>query len=136
MVFSTTEYTEYTEMANQEFLELDDALKAKLTDLSICCFVEAQKRGWHESDEVDVPKALYLIHSEVSEALESYRDRDMNMWLRDSDGKPEGFPSELADIVIRVFDLAGLMNIDIGNAIVEKMKFNQTRPYRHGGKVC
>ena len=48
--------------------------------------------------------------------------------------KPEGFPTELADVVIRVGDLAGRLGIDLAAVIGEKMAYNITRPYRHGGK--
>jgi hypothetical protein len=34
---------------------------------------------------------------------------------------------ELADAVIRIFDLAGAYNMDIAGAIVEKMAVNQLR---------
>ena len=34
---------------------------------------------------------------------------------------------ELADAVIRIFDLAGAYNMDLGGAIEEKLKFNATR---------
>lgn len=49
--------------------------------------------------------------------------------------KPEGVCAELADIVIRVADLCGLYGIDLEKAIKEKLSFNKTRPYRHGGKL-
>jgi NTP pyrophosphatase (non-canonical NTP hydrolase) len=45
-----------------------------------------------------------------------------------------GFPSELADIVIRVADLAGALGIDLAEAIRIKLAFNRTRTHRHGGK--
>lgn len=48
--------------------------------------------------------------------------------------KPEGIPTELADIIIRVLDICGANNIDIQGALDEKMEYNMTRPYRHGGK--
>lgn len=48
--------------------------------------------------------------------------------------KPEGIPSELADIVIRVMDICGMYGIDLEKAILEKMEYNRTRPMRHGGK--
>lgn len=48
--------------------------------------------------------------------------------------KPEGVPSELADIVIRVADICGYYGIDLDAAITQKMAYNRTRPYRHGGK--
>lgn len=79
---------------------------------------------------------LALIASEaVGEAVECVRDLDFKPRRR-HDGKPEGLPSELADIAIRVFDLAGAMGIDLQGAIVEKMAFNATRPHRHGGRAA
>ena len=44
--------------------------------------------------------------------------------------------SELADIVIRVGDLAERLGIDLGRAVEEKHAFNLTRAMKHGGKVC
>ena len=35
---------------------------------------------------------------------------------------------ELADVIIRVFDLAGAMKLDLGGAIEEKLNFNKIRP--------
>jgi hypothetical protein len=48
--------------------------------------------------------------------------------------KPCGIPSELADIVIRVLHFSGKHGIDIEKAVVEKMAYNESRPYLHGGK--
>jgi len=50
----------------------------------------------------------------------------------DGPQKPEGVPSELADVVIRVFDLADEAGIDLAGMIDEKLRYNATRPYRHG----
>lgn len=49
--------------------------------------------------------------------------------------KPEGVPSEIADIVIRCADVAERCGFDLEAAIIEKMAYNKTRSYRHGGKV-
>ncbi|MBN3359553.1 nucleotide pyrophosphohydrolase [Clostridium botulinum] len=64
---------------------------------------------------------LMLIVSEVSEALEGIRKDDR-----------ENFKEELADIVIRVADLAGGLDIDLDEEIKKKMKKNRNRTYKHG----
>jgi len=48
--------------------------------------------------------------------------------------KPEGFPTELADVLIRAFDTARRRGIDIDFEIRRKLQYNLTRGYRHGGK--
>jgi hypothetical protein len=48
--------------------------------------------------------------------------------------KPDGFPIELADIIIRVGDLAERLGIDLDHAIAVKAEYNQRRPHMHGGK--
>lgn len=74
--------------------------------------------------------ALALIHSEVSEALEELRSGAIVSATLVS-GKPVGFGSELADIVIRVADLAGAVGIDLEGEIERKHAYNLTRPYKH-----
>jgi NTP pyrophosphatase (non-canonical NTP hydrolase) len=78
---------------------------------------------------------IALVHSELSEALEEHRKghKASETYYRE-DGKPEGIPSELADVVIRLLDICGYLNIDLEAALIEKMTYNEKRPYRHGGK--
>ena len=41
---------------------------------------------------------------------------------------------ELADIIIRALDTACQLGVDMNNAVSNKMKYNLSRPYRHGNK--
>lgn len=84
----------------------------------------AVEKGWYDSPR-EVPELLCLIHSEVSEALEAYRKSDS-----------ENMAEEFADIVIRVFDAAEYLGIDMEDEIVIKHERNKERSYRHGGKKC
>ena len=103
----------------------------------------ARSKGWHEDASVKrLPELLCLVHSEVSEVLEAYREgcdvtgaTEMLAHACVPEAKPEGIASELADVIIRVLDICGLYGIDIGWAVARKMDYNRTRPQRHGGKV-
>lgn len=94
----------------------------------------AVNHGWWENPP-SFPEALALMHSELSEALEEYRNGHEPTEVYIVDGKPEGVPVELADCVIRILDYCGYAGIDLEEVINLKNDYNKTRPYRHGGKV-
>lgn len=91
------------------------------------CYLLAKHAGWHDnidySDVREVATKLALIHSEVSEALEGARKDTMDSHLTD---RPT-IEVELADVLIRVFDLAGALGLDLGQAVVRKLAYNTTR---------
>lgn len=66
---------------------------------------------------------IALIHSEVSEALEGFRKDKADEHLPHR----KSVEVELADAVIRIADLAGAMQLDLGGAIAEKMAYNASR---------
>lgn len=97
-------------------------------------------------DNYAVTKAA-LITTEVAELIEEIRNgraidetyypTAAGATRYENDGKifkPEGVPSELADIVIRALDFADEFDIDLADAIAEKLAYNATRGIRHGGK--
>jgi NTP pyrophosphatase (non-canonical NTP hydrolase) len=78
---------------------------------------------------------LMLIVTEVAEACEDVREGNYAPSTNSQNGKPEGLPSELADIVIRTLDLADMLGIDLSAAMAEKHSYNLGRAHRHGGKL-
>jgi len=88
----------------------------------------AVAKGWWDKPR-GIPELLCLIHSEVSEALEAYRNRI-------EPGAKGWIGEELADIIIRVYDMAEYLEIDIEEEIKNKFVLNLKRPYRHGNKEC
>lgn len=106
-----------------------------------------KSKGFYEGEK-NIGEMLALIHSEVSEALEADRKnqhakQQSARWLltivNDRDFKEEfqlqvkdSFEDELADVVIRVMDLAAFKGIDLESHIKAKVRYNQLRPHKHG----
>ncbi len=67
---------------------------------------------------------LALIGSEVGEAVRAVQH-----------GDSAALAEELADVCIRVFDMCGWLDIELGDEIIRKMAINRTRPYMHGKKA-
>lgn len=77
---------------------------------------------------------IALIMSELAEALEAIRSGHPMNESWEENGKPEGVGSEFADAIVRIADQCGRAGIDLNAELVRKMRYNTTRPWRHGGK--
>ena len=69
---------------------------------------------------------LSEIASEVGETVQAIQRKDFYS---------EDVEEELADVVIRVCDLAGYLEINLGRRVEKKMQLNAMRPRKHG-KIC
>ena len=92
-------------------------------------------KGWWDGGR-NVGELLMLVNCELSEAMEEYRDGSQMDEVYFVNGKPEGFPVEIADALIRLLDICDAFSIDIDRAVDLKHEYNKTRPYRHGGKLA
>ena len=96
----------------------------------------AVEHGWWDTEaERNFGEQIALMHSELSEVLEDYRNgKGFNEFYYEGK-KPCGIPVEFADTLIRIFDTCGRYGIDLEEAIKIKMEYNKTRPYKHGKKI-
>lgn len=98
--------------------------------LAECAHKNSVDHGFWENPETQAGM-LALIHEEVSECLTALRHGN-----GPSDHIPEftGAEEELADAIIRIMDMSTHHKWRVADAIVAKMKFNESRPYKHGKK--
>lgn len=87
----------------------------------------AERKGFHD-DIGDLRTAalvrLCLIHTEVSEAAQEVK--------RHGVANAAAIGDELADVLIRAADLAGILGIDLQACVVAKMARNANRPHKFG----
>jgi len=91
---------------------------------------QATDKGWWDKPRND-GELIALMHSELSEALEALRQPGIpgqHLPHLDRVGV------EMADTVIRIFDYCAARDIDLAQCMLEKYRYNETRPHKHGGK--
>jgi|SRR6478752_3293965 len=95
----------------------------------------AVSKGWYDKNngERNDFEMIALEHAELSEVVEA---------LRKGNPPSEKTPQfslaeeECADVIIRMLDRAHKNNYNLGGAILAKMEYNKSRPYRHGNKLA
>ncbi len=140
--------TQRLEQATSALNELSEIIHGRnvaagwWTDLKTGEDLRGFKEGYPEQlayARRDVLNLLMLVVTEVAEAAEGVRKNLMD------DKLPHRtmFEVELADVLIRIFDIAGAHNLDLAGAAYEKLNFNAVRPDHkvenrsaENGKAC
>lgn len=93
----------------------------------------AEDHGWHSIGK-SVGDDIALMHSELSEALDEFRNGHALDEIYEKNGKIEGYVVELADMIIRALDHCEEHKLPLIKALKMKHEYNKSRPFRHGGK--
>jgi NTP pyrophosphatase (non-canonical NTP hydrolase) len=115
----------------------------------------ARSKGFWDSGERNIPEALLLVITEIAEATEALRKEhkaspnipgilydayleepypmDAETFKHEFETHIKNtFEDEIADTVIRLFDLCGGLGIDLETHILLKINYNKLRGYKHG----
>ena len=108
-----------------------EAFAVAFNDMAQAVHANAVDKGWWDEDRND-GEMLMLMVTELAEACEALRHGNPP-----DSHIPEfsGVEAELADVVIRAMDFCAARGYDLGDAIVAKHRYNQTRAIKHGGKI-
>lgn len=124
-----------------------------IQELAHVSHAAAKSKGFWDGER-NKPELLMLIVSEAAEALEALRknrfskkeeveelfeklfsEQEVSLveFKTEFESKIKNtFEDEIADTIIRLFDLAGGLNIDIQKHILLKLEYNMTRGHKHG----
>ena len=84
-------------------------------------------KGWYQDDSIhpQTPKNLAVsLVVEASEVLEHFQ------WSEETPDK-DALAGELADVMLYLLQLASLSEIDLGQAVMEKLKANYGRTWEN-----
>ena len=114
---------------DDDIMPVHSPIQSAVMLLQDYCHGQARAAGWWtdlssgKDKERNVGEALMLVTTELAEALEGHRKslHDPHLPKRDN------YTVEIADALIRLFDLAGGTCIDLPGAFEEKMQYNARR---------
>ena len=78
----------------------------------------------HGFNTTDIEFELLRLHGEANELFEAWRKNNK-----------ENINEELADVGIFLLSIAEMLDSDLGEDIVNKMKINEKRIYKNGVKI-
>lgn len=118
-----------------------------LNELSQSIYQANKAKGFWDQER-NVGELLMLVTSELGEAMEAHRKgkfTDKSEYIADvkladdfkyafENNVKDTFEDEIADSLIRLFDLCGGLEIDIEFHINQKLAYNKTRERLHGKK--
>lgn len=110
-----------------------------LNQMAEAIYQNNKEKGFWDNER-NVGETLMLVVTELAEALEAHRKNNLAMPPMGGELEKETFEKfykdtfedEIADAMIRLFDMCGGFNIDIEFHIREKVKYNLNRPRLHG----
>lgn len=121
-----------------------------LNEMANDIYLANKEKGFWDKER-NVGEMLMLVTSELGEAMEAHRKgRFADRPIADQNGifdmnkkghikyfentVKDTFEDEIADSIIRLFDMAGGLNIDLDFHIKNKLAYNATREKLHGKK--
>lgn len=109
-------------------------------------YSQAKARGFHDHinalldkgvdpDEVrrlGASQRVALLTEELGEVVTELRAPEPQQSSKIPDYT--ALEEEMADVIIRCFELAAFLELDIEGAAKAKLAYNRSRPHKHGGK--